>query len=73
MNEEDDLLTEREQDQVLMHYSYGGSFQEIVERILHIRNEKIRRDMVKEVGVLVSTHSKRQAYPIEFYGVMEEK
>lgn len=73
MNTKDNLLTKQEQDTAIKYYECGGSFQEIVESILHIRNEKIRRDMVREVGVLVSKRFNKQVYPIEFYGKVEEK
>jgi len=68
------LLTEQEQEYALKVYErFGWSFQEITECILHIRNNEIRRDMLREVGQCISKCLNRQMYPVEFYGKVESK
>ena len=67
------MLTDAEQKRAIRYYSYGWSFQEITDRILAIRNDSIKRDMLREVGMLVSKHYKRQMYPVEFYGKVAEE
>ena len=70
---EQTLLTPLEQERAIRYYSYGWSFQEITDSILHARTEKIRRDMLREVGGFISKQYNKQAYPMEFYGKVEEK
>jgi len=57
----------------IQYYGFGWSFQEITARILELRNEGIKREMLREVGTLISKHYNRKAYPIEFYGGSDEK
>ena len=66
------ILTKNEQYQAIKYYGYGWSFQEITERILSNRNDKIERAMLREVGQCISKRLNRQMYPVEFYGKVEE-
>jgi hypothetical protein len=61
------LLTQDEQETAIKYWDYGWSFQEITARLLDLRNEEIKGDMLREVGILVSKHYNRKAYPIEYY------
>ena len=61
------ILTEAEGDLAIQYYGFGWSFQEITARILDLRNGKVKREMLQEVGILVSKHYNRKAYPIEYY------
>jgi len=60
-------LTEAECGLAIRYYGFGWSFQEITARLLDLRNENVKSEMLREVGILVSTHYNRKAYPIEFY------
>lgn len=66
-----DLLTADETEKALCYYKRGWSFQEITEYILEARNAKVRREMLREVGVVISKRFQRQMYPVEFYGKVE--
>jgi len=66
------ILTEAEEESAIRYYGFGWSFQEITARLLVLRNEEIKRDMLREVGIVVSQHFNRKAYPIAFYKVEEE-
>lgn len=66
-------LTDSEQKQAIRYYGYGWSYQEIVERILALRNEGLRRLLLRAVGAVISEHYETQAYPVEFYGEVEEE
>ena len=66
------VLTDSERDKAIAYYSHGYCLQDITALILAERNEKIERDMLREVGQCVSTHFNRQMYPVEFYGKVEE-
>ena len=61
------ILTEAESKLAIQYYGFGWSFQEITARLLDLRNEEIKRGMLREVGILVSGHYKRKAYPIGYY------
>ena len=62
-----EILSKSEQELAIRYYGYGWSFQEITARILDLRNEVIKEDMLREVGIIVSKRFNRKAYPIEFY------
>ena len=66
------ILTAIERERAIKYYGYGWSFQEITDRILHNRNERIRRDMLRAVGMYISKRFNRQMYPVEFYGDVKE-
>ena len=66
------ILTESERNKAITNYTYGWCLEDITVQILAERNEKIERDMLREVGQCVSTHFNRQMYPVEFYGKVEE-
>lgn len=61
------ILTEAECNLAIQYYGYGWSFQEITARLLDLRNEEIKREMLREVGNTVSQRFNRKAYPIEYY------
>jgi len=61
------MLTEAECELAIRYYGFGWSFQEITARLLDLRNEKAESEMVREVGILVSTHYNRKAYPTGYY------
>jgi len=63
-----EILSETEREKAIKYYGYGWSFQEIAARILESRNEKIRTELEREVGMLMSKRFNRPMYPIEFYG-----
>lgn len=65
------LLSKSETEKAILYYKRGWSFQEITENILEARNVKIRREMLREVGILISKRFQRQVYPVEFYGKVE--
>lgn len=67
------LLVEREMEKALRYYKRGWSLQEITENILEARNAKIRHEMLKEVGAIISKRFQRQMYPLEFYGKLKIK
>ena len=67
------ILIDSEQKRAIRYYSYGWSFQETTDRILSDRNNSIKRDMLREVGAYISKQYNKQAYPMEFYGKVEEK
>ena len=67
------ILTNVERERVVRYYGYGWSFQDITAQILADRNDKIEQDMLQEVGKFISRRLKRQVYPIEFYGKVEEE
>lgn len=66
------ILTESERVKAINLYGFGWSFQEIAVHILEHRTEKIKREMVREIGVVCSQEYKRQMYPKEFYGKYEK-
>ena len=66
-------LTSLERERAIKYYSYGWNFQEITDRILSNRNNSIKRDMLRVVGAFISKQYNKQAYPMEFYGKVEEK
>ena len=71
--DEQTILTALEQERAIKYYSCGWSFQETTDRILSDRNNSIKRDMLREVGAYISKQYNKQAYPMEFYGKVEEK
>jgi len=66
--DESSMLSVIENEHAMRYYGYGWSFQEITARILHDRNDIIRRDILREVGMCVSKRFSKQVYPLEFYG-----
>jgi hypothetical protein len=65
-------LTDSEKRAAIRGYEANLSFQDIAKTMFAQRNVGLMREMTREIGKVCSKAFKRQMYPTEFYGKLEE-